>query len=170
MNKTPAWIQIPALVIGLGNYARGDDAAGLLAARRVREAKPPRVPVFLCPGDCSRLLEMWSGAEHVLLIDAVSSGAEPGTIHRWDLKTDPLESSWFSLSTHAFGLLDAIALGRALKQFPENMWIYGIEGKRFETGAEPSPEVRSAIGAVARRVVADIQAITGKRESEGPEA
>lgn len=162
MTEPPAWIAIPALVIGLGNYGRGDDAAGLLAARRVREARLPHVPVFLCPGDCSRLLEMWSGAEHVLLIDAVSSGADAGTMHKWDLKSGRLESSWFSVSTHAFTLLDAIALAKALKQVPENLWIYGIEGRQFRVNGEISPEVQSAIETVAQRVVADIQEIIQK--------
>lgn len=169
MTEPPVWITIPALVIGLGNYGRGDDAAGLLAARRVGEAKLPHVPVFLCPGDCSRLLEMWSGAEYVLLIDAVSSGADPGTMHKWDLKSDRLESSWFSVSTHAFTLLDAIALAKALKQMPENLWIYGIEGKQYGIGEEVSPEVQSAIETVAQRVVADIREILEKRDRSSAE-
>ena len=169
MTAPPAWIQIPAIVIGLGHYGRGDDAAGLLAARRVQEATLPHVPVFLCPGDCSRLLEMWAGTENVMLIDAVSSGAEPGKTHKWDVKTDPLETSWFALSTHAFGPLDAIALAKALKQLPENLWIYGIESKQFGLGDDVSPEVQSAIETIAQRVVADIQAILKKRDRSSAE-
>ena len=35
-------------------------------------------------GDPTSLIDAWDGSEHVIVIDAVCSGAEPGTVHRLD--------------------------------------------------------------------------------------
>ena len=62
------------LVIGLGNAARGDDAAGLIAARRLGGVEHE--------GDPLALLDLWDGADCAVVIDAVSSGVEAGTAMR----------------------------------------------------------------------------------------
>ena len=55
-------------------------------------------------------------------------------------------------STHHFGLAEAVELARALDRLPPRLWIYGIEGKQFEQGSVPSPEVTQAIEKVAERI------------------
>ena len=72
------------LVIGVGNDYRGDDAVGLIVARRIREMNLPQVQVIESDGEFTRLMESWKDAESVILIDAVQSGVAPGTIHRFD--------------------------------------------------------------------------------------
>ena len=127
-------------MIGVGNAARGDDAAGLIAARRlggiVHEADP------------LALLDIWDDAESVVVIDAVRSGAAPGTIHRFDA-TEPLPAALrSSTSTHAVGLAETIELARALRRLPDRLVVYGIEGERFEAGTVLTPAVSAAIDAV----------------------
>jgi len=72
------------LVIGLGNDFRRDDGAGRIAARRVRELAGDTVHVVEESGEGAALMDTWRDAESVVLIDAVHSGAKPGTIHRLD--------------------------------------------------------------------------------------
>ncbi len=76
------------LVIGVSNEYRGDDAAGLLVARRIGALNLPDVQVIENDGECTRLRDGWKEAERVILrvilIDAVQSGAASGTIHRFD--------------------------------------------------------------------------------------
>src|ERR1035437_11103975 len=55
-------------------------------------------------------------------------------------------------STHHFGLAEAVELARVLDRLPPCLWIYGIEGRRFEQGSCPSPEVARAIEEVAERI------------------
>jgi hydrogenase maturation protease len=69
------------LVIGIGNPDRGDDAAGLAVARRVRAAAARRdVTVTELIGDQLALLDIWDGVKDVYVIDAVCSGGAPGSV------------------------------------------------------------------------------------------
>ena len=133
------------LVIGLGNAARGDDAAGLIAARRLGGLEHE--------GDPLALLDIWDGADGAVVIDAVRSGAEAGTVHRFDAAAAPLPA-WprTSTSTHAVGLVEAIELGRTLGRLPARLVVYGIEGERFEAGMDLTPAVSAAVEAVATAV------------------
>lgn len=135
------------MIIGVGNRFRGDDAAGLAVAGRLRGS--------LLEGDPATLLETWKDCDRVVLIDAVSSGAAPGTIHRFEAEKGPLPSTLFRGSTHAFGVPDAIELARALKRLPQSLIVYGIEGKNFEAGEELSPEVVRAIDRLVERIEAE---------------
>ena len=130
------------MVIGVGNAARGDDAAGLIAARRLGGLEHE--------GDPVALLDVWRGADVAVVIDAVSSGAEPGTVHRFDATAAPLPARLRrSTSSHALGLAEAIELGRTLGRLPARLLVYGIEGERFEAGMELTPAVAAAVEAVA---------------------
>jgi hydrogenase maturation protease len=134
-----------ALVIGIGNEYRGDDAVGLLAARRVREFAPNGVAVLEQDGDGVRLMEAWRGASLVVIIDAAYFSAPPGSIHHFEASVGPIPASFFRHSTHAFGLVEAIELGRTLKQLPDRLIIYAIEGRNFEAGTKLSAEVAEAL-------------------------
>jgi hydrogenase maturation protease len=136
------------LVIGIGNPTRGDDAAGLLVARHIREAASPReVTVTELAGDQLALLDAWTGAREVYLIDAVCSGGTPGTVYRFDA-AEPLTAHFWHHGTHTFSLADVIELGRALGRLPGRLHGYGIEGGTFEPGAPLSAEVEAAVQAV----------------------
>jgi len=129
-------------VIGLGNAARGDDAAGLLAARAVGGVE--------LEGDPSALLDLLDGAPAATLVDAVASGAAPGTVHRFDASAEPLPASLrSSTSTHAIGLADALELARALGRLPRRVIVYGIEGAAFAAGDAVTPAVARAVEHVA---------------------
>ena len=91
------------MIIGLGNDFRHDDAAGLIVARKLRERG---VPAEEHAGDLAALLELWEGAEGVILVDAVSSGAVPGTLRRLDASVTPLARELFASSSHALSLAD----------------------------------------------------------------
>lgn len=132
-------------VIGVGNAWRGDDAAGLAAAGRLREEIGDDVEVAELEGELSSLIDAWEESDHVIVIDAVSSGAVPGTVHRIDARAARLPPPLARHSTHAVGLATAIELGRALDRLPRRLVVFGIEGERFEVGAELTPRVRNAV-------------------------
>jgi hydrogenase maturation protease len=133
----------PPLVIGVGNEWRSDDAAGLVVARRLA-ALEPTLRVAAHGGEPVDLIHEWTGEDEVILVDAVDSGAAPGTIHRFDAAEPGLASGPSRGSTHALGVAEAIALGRALGRLPGRLLLFGIEGGRFEAGASLSPEVERA--------------------------
>jgi hydrogenase maturation protease len=136
------------LVIGIGHPDRGDDAVGLLVARRIATGGSIPLDVRECTGDLTSLLDTWTGAGGVVLIDATVGCGAPGTIHVRDLRQAPPPSGR-PASNHGFGLAEAVALGEALGTLPIAIRLVGIEGACFDVGSAPSPAVMTAIPAAA---------------------
>jgi hydrogenase maturation protease len=146
------------LVIGVGQEWRGDDAAGLLVARLLQEMVGPEVMVRENSGAAHELLDAWQEADAVILIDAVQGGGRPGEIYRFPVHEQPLPAEFFpAASSHAWGVAQAVALGRVLGQLPPYLVVYGVEGRNFGLGQELSPEVAQAIPEVARRIRQEIE-------------
>ena len=145
------------VVIGVGNPMRGDDAAGILVAEQLRPRVPEGVEVVSCDEEPSRLMEAWEGAESVLLVDTVSSGALPGTLHRYDAGEEAVPARTFRSSTHAIGIADTIELARALGRLPRRVRVHGIEAGRFATGAELTPDVEAAVAFLVRDILRDLE-------------
>ncbi|GHD60483.1 peptidase M52 [Thalassobaculum fulvum] len=145
------------IVIGIGNPDRGDDGVGRLVARSLDGRLPADVEVVEADGEATALLAHMDGAEAAYLVDACASGAEPGTVRRFDAAAAPLPQAAFGLSTHGFGLAEAIELARALRQLPARCVVYAIEGAGFETGAPLSDAVAEAIPQVQERLCCEIE-------------
>ena len=135
----------PVLVVGVGNAFRGDDAAGLLVVKLLREANPLGVTLLEQSGEGTALIEAWQDYETVILVDAAHSGAAPGTIHRFEVGDGPLPATLTArFSSHAFGVAGAVELARALDRLPPRLIIYALEGKTFDLCDPISPEVETA--------------------------
>ena len=143
-------------VIGIGNRCRSDDAAGLAVLDQLRDRLPPTVTVRESLGDGTELLDLWRDFEMAIAVDAVYSGAAPGTVYRFDAHLCQLPAQLFRYSTHVFGLAAAVEMGRVLGSLPLSLVVYGIEGRSFVTGLELSREVRAAVGVVSQRVREDV--------------
>ncbi len=146
------------LIIGVGQEWRGDDAAGLLVVRRLRQLAGSRVTILENSGSMSDLSAAWQESAAVILIDAVRGGGRPGGIYRFPVHEKPLPADLFTAtSTHAWGVAQAVALGQVLKELPPHLVVYGIEGRDFGLGREVSPEVARAVPEVARRIRQEFQ-------------
>jgi hydrogenase maturation protease len=145
------------VVIGIGNPVRGDDAAGVVVAEYLRPRVPEGVEVVSCSEEPSRLMEAWEGAESVLLVDTVSSGSQPGTLHCFDAGEGAVPARTFRSSTHAIGIADTIELARALGRLPRRVRIYGIEAGSFETGNSLTPPVEAAVAGLVEDLLTDLE-------------
>ena len=143
------------LVIGVGNTYRGDDGAGIAVARQLAKEVHPGVRVIEHSGDGAALVELWRGADSVVVVDAIQSDAKAGTIRRLDVARQVIPAELFRCSTHAFGVGNAIELARAFKELPSQLVIYGIEAQTFAAGEKLSPQVEKAVRTVAAQVLAD---------------
>jgi hydrogenase maturation protease len=155
------------LVIGIGNPFRSDDAAGVIAARRLKEAGLDPSLVMEHSGEGASLMEAWKGADAVILIDAVSSGSPPGAIHRLEPINNPMPAQMFQSSSHAFSLPQAIEMARALGELPARLVIFGIEGSNFQAGTEVTPPVSKAMPELVRSVLEEVKRLqpeTGKEK------
>jgi hydrogenase maturation protease len=119
--------------------------------------------VFEREGEPTSLIEAWEGAVAVWVADAVSSGAEPGTVHRHDASGQALPATLFDTSTHHFGLAEAVEIARALGRLPRSTVVYGIEGASFDTGETLSSEVREAARRVAEAIREEVAECTKRR-------
>jgi hydrogenase maturation protease len=144
------------IVLGIGNAECGDDAAGRTVVRLLLGRLPDDVEIAELEGEAMELLARFEGADAAFLVDACWSGAPAGSVRRLDVNVTPLQQGLFSLSTHGFGLAEAVELARALAQLPPYCVVYAIEGATFETGAPLSPAVAAAVADVAGRVQTEI--------------
>src|SRR3972149_1788168 len=116
------------LIIGIGNPYRGDDAVGLRIAQDIKKKSPDHVNVIEQSGDGISLMDSWKDSDAVILIDAVHSGAQPGTIHRFDVHTQTIPPKF------PRGATAQTATPRALKGWSTitatgfSVIVYGIEG------------------------------------------
>lgn len=153
------------VVVGIGNPFRRDDGVGTAVADRLRRALPPGVRVVALDGEPARLVDAWAGAPVAIVVDAMRSGAAPGTLRRTELATtagrddrvdvpEPVAPAR-SASSHAYSLRDAVDLGRALGRVPARLVLYTVEGRDFADGPGLSDPVAAVVPEVAARVVAD---------------
>lgn len=139
-------------VLGIGNAARRDDGVGVWVARQLATRLGAGADVRVLGDDGFALLDALAGAEAAILIDAVQSGAAPGTVHRFDVATRPLPPALLRCSTHLLGIAEAIELARALGQLPARLAVYGIEGADFGIGEGLSSHVAAAAVALVEEL------------------
>lgn len=144
------------LIIGIGNEFRSDDAAGILVARRLREILGDGVDVRELSGEGGEIIELLGTAKSVIIIDAVSSDSEAGTVHYFDGHQQEIPSEFFNYSTHDFSLAEAVEMARVLGQLPPKCVIYGIEGDNFGFGQSLTPSTKAAIDKVCSMIEEDI--------------
>jgi hydrogenase maturation protease len=139
---------LKVLVIGCGNLLRGDDAAGPVLVRRMWDRGLPD-GVRCADGGTGGMDVAFQmrGVPQVILIDACSSGSEPGTL--FEVPGHEVENlpPLTGINLHAFRWDHAIAFGHWLlkDEYPENVTAYLIEGERYEIGEGLSPAVDKAV-------------------------
>ncbi len=147
------------LVLGLGNPLLRDDSIGL---RVVREAEPwlralADVDVAEDYHGGLRLMERLVGYGRAIIVDAICSGAAPGTIHRLGPHSVPTQHS---ASSHDVNLPTALALGRQIgAALPEDdaILILGIEAVDvLSFGEDLTPEVAAAIPTAVNLILAEL--------------
>jgi len=145
------------IVVGVGNSWQSDDGAGLAVARRLRELVPEDVDVLELEGEPVTLVEAWAGADEAWVVDAVSSGARPGTVHRVDAAEAPLPRELSTASTHLFGIGESVELARSLGRLPERLVVYGIEAAQISAGPELSPEALAGVEETIKRLLQELE-------------
>jgi hydrogenase maturation protease len=143
---------VTTCVIGVGNAMRGDDAVGLEVARLLEGSLPPGVPVHVCEGEPVALLDLWAGCDRVILVDAMVTGAEPGTLRSFDAAASPLPPELSGTSTHLLGVGEAIELARTLDRLPPRVEVHAIEAGRLDAGEPLSAPVAAAAAVVATSI------------------
>jgi len=136
-------------ILGVGS-PYGDDRAGWLVIERLDGAGArPGVTTLALDRPGAALLEHLHDVDRAIVIDALRSGAAPGTIRRLD---DADLCAQAPLSTHEFGVAQALALGAHLGRLPPEVIVFGIEADPQATGASVSAAVENAAARLAARL------------------
>ena len=146
------------VIIGVGNPYRRDDGVGHAAAEAFAEHLPA-IKVVLLDGEPTRLVDAWEGHQVAIVLDAVRRGDPPGTIHRFEVGTEPLPEAFLHPSTHGAGLESAVALGRALDRNPEVLIVFGIEPADMTEGNGLSEPVEAALPSLVDRLAEEVKAL-----------
>ena len=140
------------LVIGLGNPILGDDGVGWRVAEEVarQTADNPDVEVDCVALGGLSLMERLTGAERVILVDAIFTGTKAlGTLSHFTLDQLPDLSAGHSASAHDTSLRNALNVGRSMDiPLPEdrNVLIVAIETNHvYDFTQELSAPVAAAV-------------------------
>lgn len=147
--RAPENVAATPLLIGIGNPDCGDDGAGAEVVRRVAATLPSGFRTLTLSGEATELIDAWTGADRVVVIDAARSGSAPGTVRRFDASSAPLPAGHERRSTHGLGLVEAIELARNLGLLPSRLTVYAVEAAETSIGSGISPAVADAVGRLA---------------------
>ncbi|WP_367607098.1 hydrogenase maturation protease [Legionella sp. W05-934-2] len=103
----------------------GDDRLGWEMARQLTEILPKTISILSLDRPGMSLLSYFNHETGVLLIDAVQSGAPPGTIH-W-LEGEDIPKAQQPTSSHGIGIREVFQLGKTLNILPQQLNFCGIE-------------------------------------------
>lgn len=133
------------VVIGLGNPFRSDDGVGVVVAGELcRRELPPSVEVIDAGADEFGLIEHFRNAEQVILVDAVSMGAPPGTVRTFSSEKFRDLPASRNLALHTFGLADVVELCARMGIRPR-VTIVGIEPQSTAPGDRVSELIRRKV-------------------------
>lgn len=136
------------LILGVGSPF-GDDRLGWEAVEALRcsaiiGAMPPgRVELSMLDRPGALLPMHWREADIVILLDAVRSGATPGTRHNLDARD--LSGTGALCSSHGFGVVSAVELATVLGDMPSRFLLRGLEADSSWVGLSLSPAVAGAL-------------------------
>jgi hydrogenase maturation protease len=109
--------------------------------------------------DPTSLIDLWGDRDLVIVVDAVCSDRDPGTLMIMEsgVGSIPLTDDAWSRTgrggTHAFGLVAAVALSRALHRLPQRLVLIGIEAAGLEHGEPLSAPVSAAVDPATEAVI-----------------
>jgi hydrogenase maturation protease len=147
-----------ALVLGIGNLLIGDEGVGCRTVEELsrRYSLPPEVECVDGGTAGFELLAMLDSKEHVILIDALRSDREPGTVVM--VEGEHVPKAFLARTTpHQLGICDVLAAAQLTETMPKHLTLYGIEPKHLDVGIGLSSEVEAGMEKTIGAVVAQLR-------------
>lgn len=138
--------RVKTLILGLGNPLLGDDAIGLRVSAALRERLAGRADVDVLDEEAGglRLMEVMTGYDRAIVVDAAVTGGAPGSIRCLGPAEVPTQRTAIA---HGIDLPRALELGRVLElPMPYDVRVVAIEAERvLEFSHEMTPAVAAAL-------------------------
>ncbi len=151
-------------IIGLGS-PHGDDQIGWELVRLLESDSTVDGSWRLraCATAGGELLEFWKDAELAIIVDAVRSAAQPGTLRRLELRPRndlSVMDTVQTLTSHGLDLPELIELAEALDSLPQRLVLFGVEIAACAAFEPLSAQVRAARPMLVRAVRAEVGTTT----------
>ena len=145
------------MILGVGNLLFSDEGVGVRVAESLQDHFNFSDNVRVVDGGTLgiHLLSVISEADHLIIVDAVRNGGEPGTLYR--LAGDEIPKRILAKnSLHQVDLLETLTCCQALDHVPETV-IIGIEPQDITTlGVELTPAIRVRMDDLIHAVLAEL--------------
>ena len=144
------------IVIGIGNPNFKDDGVGLKVVEEL-EKKGVKDTVKYLNIDL-KVIDSMRGYRKAIIVDAVNTGATPGTIFEFDGK-----STWqnvYASGTHSMSIFEVIRIGYEVfpEEMPEEVKIIGIEGEEvLSLGMELTPTIQKIVPKVVEKILNELE-------------
>jgi hydrogenase maturation protease len=133
------------IILGVGNLLLADDGVGVHVAHILQRMDLPGEVTAVEGGtDGFRLMHIISGAERLVIVDAVRGGETPGTLYRFDIENIRQCPAGFRTSVHQIGILEVIELSALIGKRPDTT-VIGVEPASLRMSMELSSEIKGKI-------------------------
>ncbi len=146
------------IVLGLGNILLRDEGVGVrvIEALAQRYVLPAGVQVVDGGTVGMDLLDTLAGCDHLLICDAVKTGAPPGSVVKLvDGQVPALFQTRYS--PHQIGLSEVLATLTLTDEAPAAVTLIGIVPADLDLGIKLSPLVAAAVQPAVERIVATLR-------------
>jgi hydrogenase maturation protease len=150
-----AQVPAPVLVLGLGNTLLTDDGVGPALVEQLSGGKDQwNGQVEFVDGGTQglALLGQFAGRRALIILDALTTGAAPGTIHRFTLPQLRTVTPVRGASAHEGNAGELLHAAELLGELPDRLFVVGVEPQEIRTGFGLSSSVKDALPDAARQV------------------
>ncbi|MFW6005220.1 MAG: NiFeSe hydrogenase maturation protease [Desulfonatronovibrionaceae bacterium] len=153
------------LVMGIGNILLRDEGAGVYCMQELKKQDWPENVYFVDGGTFTQdLFYIFENYDHLLVLDAVRGGREPGTLYRLEEK-DLVENQKQQISLHDIDLLDSLKMAELLGKKP-NLTVLGIEPLEIQWEMGLTPEVQKHFPGFVQAAAKEISFILERMHQE----
>jgi hydrogenase maturation protease len=147
------------LVLGVGNKLLSDEGVGVHVVERLAAGYVIPEEVQLLDGGTlgMDLLYYLEGIDNLLLVDAVETHKDPGTLIRLEGEEVPAFLS-LKISPHQLGVPDMLAAARFKDLYPKRLVLWGIQPELLDIGLDLSPLIESQMDILIGNVVEQLRA------------
>lgn len=118
-------------------------------------------------GTSPDVIYLLEDADHLIVVDAVRAGGEPGAIYRFSPE-DIGANHHIAISLHELNLLDSLAMMERLGNRPKEIVIVGVEPQEIGWGLELTPTIRDRVDQVARVAIREVALAVDRSEVKLP--
>ncbi|MEW6140013.1 MAG: HyaD/HybD family hydrogenase maturation endopeptidase [Thermodesulfobacteriota bacterium] len=149
------------IVLGVGNILLKDEGIGVRVVEELERRYDFPAEVQVVDGGTQGLwlLSTIQQAEHLIVVDAVTGGGEPGTLYRLEWEDIP-KGLRIKQSAHDSDLVEALNLCSLLDQAPKSVVVIGIEPADIQPyGLELTEPVAAKMEDLIGRVIAELHSL-----------